>query len=210
MFLAQDLGLCDGAITTRSILGPATIKNSEPRSSPCDFLPHPKSALWGRPTSGFLVPLFHTPPVPIPFTPSRFDLGPLGLPIRKFRASPPPSLPETRPYLGAPFLRVPAHQHRGVILEQGVGGRDHGGSWRSSPAAAPPGRALFTVTMETPSPSLMAWAGLRTWAGPAGLRFLRLLRGTFFRASLVRSPAKWVTSVRLEAGDQAFALLCRV
>lgn len=63
-------------------LEPATMKKSEPHSSPCDFLPHSKSALWSRPTSGLLVPLSHPPsPVPVPFTPSRFSLCPSGLPI---------------------------------------------------------------------------------------------------------------------------------
>lgn len=117
--------------------------------------------------------------------PSQFPLLPVGsasvlwdsrfatlrtvFPLQSFQAPPPP---ETRSYFGAPFLRVPAHQHRGVVLEQRVRGGNHGGSWSNSPAAAPPGRALFIVTMETPS-SLMAWAGLRSWAGPAGLQFLR-------------------------------------
>lgn len=109
---------------------------------------------------------------------SRFATLRTVFPLRSFQA---PQSPETRPYFGTPFLRVPAHQHRGVILEQRVRGGNHGGSWSSSPAAAPPGRALFTVTMETSSPSLMAWAGLRSWAGPAGLQFLRSLREKFFR-----------------------------
>lgn len=137
-------GLCssDGAITPRSILG-ATVKKGEPHPSPCDFLPHPKSALWDHPTSGLLVSLSHPPsPVPIAFTPSHCSLCPSGLPILKagiglspseLRATPPS---ETRPYFGAPFLPVPAHQHRGVILEQRVRGGNHGGGGSSSPAAA--------------------------------------------------------------------------
>lgn len=43
--------------------------------------------------------------------------------------------PETPPYFGTPFLRVAAHQYRGIILEQRVGGGDHGGGEGSSTAA---------------------------------------------------------------------------
>lgn len=145
-----------------------------------DFLSHPKSALWGPP-SGFLVPLSHPPsPIPIPFSSSCCKPYPSGFPLLNagtflypsFQAPPPPETPpETPPYFGAPLLRVSAHQHRGVILEQRVRRGDHGSDGGSSPAAAPQICALFAVSMETSSPGLMAWAGPRSGAGPAAREF---------------------------------------
>lgn len=142
----------------------------------CDFLPHPKSALWGHP-SGFLVQLSHVPsPIPSPFAPSCCSprlSGPRTLTAGIFphRSSRAPPTRETCPYFGAPLFRIPAHQHRGVILEQRVCRGNHGGDAGRSPAAAPQVCALFAVTMETSSPFLVAWAGLRSGAGPAVVSF---------------------------------------
>lgn len=119
-------------------------------------------------------PIF-LPPTEFPLLPvaaAHVSLDPGPSPQGSFPRSsrvPPPR--ETCPYFGAPLFRIPAHQHRGVILEQRVRRGDHGGYAGRSPAAATRVCALFAVTMETSSPFLVAWAGLRSGAGPAVVSF---------------------------------------
>lgn len=126
-------------------LDPGTMKKSEPHPSPCDLLSHPKSALWGHTQHlGFLynpLTLLLRLPNSLYFQSLQSlsleiadpQCGNVSFPIGVSRLC----LLRPRPYLGAPFLRVPAHQYRGVVLEQRICGGNHGGGESSSPAAAP-------------------------------------------------------------------------
>lgn len=117
----------------------------------------------------------------------------------EFRA-PPPS--ETRPYFGAPFLSIPAHQHRGVILKQRVCWGNHGGGASSSPAAALQSGPCLPSPWKPP----LRPHGL---GGASGWGQQRASSNSAFAESfpmLIRPPAQQGPSVLLEAGRKTSVL----